>query len=114
MVNQIHYPHIKTPGGKWVSHPLHVKEIVPSQEIVWSSLVYVIGIWILRIFSPDFSIGFWKCSGRRFWKCSGRVTLAFHIPNTRNPKYLQAKTITGIEQHYENLEYCSDWPLGVR
>jgi hypothetical protein len=35
-------------------------------------LVYVIGIWILRIFSPDFMIG--------FWKCSGRVTLAFHFP----------------------------------
>ena len=28
-------------------------------------LVYVIGIWILRIFSPDIMIGFWKCSGRR-------------------------------------------------
>ena len=51
-MNQIHYPHIKTPGGKWVSYPLHVKEIVPSQEIVRSSLVYVIRIWILRIFPP--------------------------------------------------------------
>ena len=42
-------------------------------------LVYVIGIWILRIFSPDLMIG--------FWKCSGRVTFAFHfsIPKSKIP-----------------------------
>ena len=40
--------------------------------------VYAIGICILRISSPDFMIG--------FWKCSGRVTFAFHfsIPEIQN------------------------------
>ena len=93
-------PLYKDTGRRWVSRPFHVKETAViymcDRDMEFAFLFF------------EFIIGFCKCSDG-----VAHIFNVFHFPNTGNRKYIPARTITHIKQHYENPEYCSDWSLVV-